>query len=257
MSLTLEQKHKTISATVTVVVVCLALLVCAFVGLNPPDPPIPEEGVEVNLGDSDYGLGDVPTPHESENMRPPSQPASAGEHVSTQHTEQTVSMNTSDNQATRQAEQPTTQPQPEAPTQPQLNPNALFRGNKSSETGGSQGVSSGTGNQGKAGGNPNSQRYDGVAGNGGSGWSLSGRRASAFPLPDYDANKEGKIIVKIWVDPSGHVVRVEAPEKGSTITNAGMVAKAKAAAMNARFNSDDKAPELQIGTITYVFRRNN
>ena len=89
------------------------------------------------------------------------------------------------------------------------------------------------------------------------GWSLKGRSAMALPTPSSESNKEGKIIVKIWVDRSGKVLKAEAPEKGSTISDVTFVNKAKEAAKKAKFNADYNATETQVGTITYVFRRNN
>ncbi|MBQ9638105.1 MAG: hypothetical protein IJV22_00930 [Bacteroidales bacterium] len=257
MQRNVEKKDSITSAVITVVLVILLLIVSAFVGLNPPDPPIPEEGVEVNLGDSDFGLGNAETPEASEQMSAPKPPSSTGEDVSTQRSEETVSLNRSSNNSSAETS-PVVEDNTETTKEPVIDNRALFPGNRTkTDGGGSQGITQGQGNQGKQGGDPNSQRYDGAPGRGGSGWSLSGRRASSFPLPQYDSNKEGKIIVKIWVDRSGTVVRVEGPERGSNITEQGMVAKAKSAAMNAKFNADNNASELQVGTITYVFRRSN
>lgn len=254
-----EKKNSIISAVSTLLLMGLLVLLCAFIGLNPPDPPIPEEGVEVNLGNSDQGLGDVATPTNSENMRNPAMPTpSTGENVATQRNSSaplnTSKDNTRASDTRVQPKQPTnTDAQPETRT----NPNALFPGKKNTSNGGSQGVSNGTGNQGQAGGNPNSNRYDGVPGNGGSGYSLKGRSASALPEPIYTSNKEGKVIVKIWVDRMGNVTKVEAPQKGSTIAKSEFISQAESAARRAKFNADANATELQVGTITYVFRRNN
>lgn len=261
MQLDTDKKHSLISALSTFLIMAIVVLVCAFMGLNPPDPPIPEEGVEVNLGDSDLGLGDAENPDNSANMQPASAPVpSAGEQVSTQNTEQTVRLNTSKTPTTttRRTETKPTETKPAEQPQPQTNPNAIFPGKKNNANGGSQGVTSGTGNQGKAGGDPNSDRYDGTPGNGGAGWSLNGRKSSFIPKPPTNnTNTEGSIIVKIWVDREGKVVKAEAPQKGSTLTRSDMVAKAKAAALQAKFNADPNATELQVGTITYVYRSNN
>lgn len=253
-----DKKNSVISGTITFFLLAIAIVICAFVGLNPPDPPIPEEGVEVNLGDSDFGMGNATEPDATDNMQPeaPASPT-VGEQVSTQNTEQTVAMNTTNNNSKveRKAETKPKDPQPNP--QPSKNTNALYPGKKTTNNGGSQGVTPGNGNQGKPGGDPTSNRYDGVPGNGGVGWSLNGRRAVNVPTPSNNNIKEGKIIVKIWVDQEGTVTKAEAPVKGSTITETAMVNKAKAAAMNAKFNADPNATELQIGTITYVYRSNN
>jgi TonB family protein len=64
------------------------------------------------------------------------------------------------------------------------------------------------------------------------------------------------VVVKIWVDRAGNVTQVSAPEKGSTLTDAGYVNQAKAAARKAKFSAKEDAPEVQTGTITYDFRTN-
>lgn len=256
--MTQEQKNKFISGGTTALVLGLILIICLSFGYDPPDPPIPEEGVEVNLGNSDFGSGDNPMPDPSPESSAP-QPASQAEQVSTQRTESTVPINSSDKPSTAKTnnETPTTK-QPETPKQPEVNTNALFKKSDKSKTqnGGSQGVTQGSGNQGKEGGDPNSNRYDGTPGKGGAGFSLTGRSAKALPSPTVNNNKEGKVVVKIWVDRSGNVTQVSAPEKGSTLTDAGYVQRSKNAAMNAKFSAKDDAPEVQTGTITYVFRNN-
>ena len=256
-----EKQDSIISGGITAVLLLLAILLCAFVGFHYPNPPIPEEGVEVNLGDFDYGLGDVNDVELSENMRQDaSSSPSVGEEVATQSTEESVHMNSSADNSSRAIQQTTpkaTETTQNEAKEPEVNKKALFPGNRNTAQGGSQGVTSGTGNQGSQGGDPNSQRYNGTPGLGGSGWSLTGRSAAALPTPTYDKNKEGRIIVKIWVDRTGKVVKTQAPEKGSTISDVSMVNRAKEAAGRAKFNADPHAEELQTGTITYIFRRNN
>ena len=249
-----NNKNSIISGTATALIMALIIVICALMGLYPPDPPIPEEGVEVNLGNSDFGLGDNAIPEESPNQyTPPSQP-SAAENVSTQSIDQTVSLNANRNSDTKVTPQKPAEVTPEAPKEPQINSNALFKKTQKTTTnGGSQGVSQGTGNQGKAGGDPNSSRYDGQPGQGGVGFSLSGRSAVALPTPSYNSNQQGKIIVKIKVDREGNVIQADAPERGSTIASATMVEQAKAAARKAKFNASATANEVQTGTITYTF----
>lgn len=87
-------------------------------------------------------------------------------------------------------------------------------------------------------------------------YSLSGRSVQALPCPSTATQKSGKIVVRVFVDRSGNVVNVLAPEKGSTISDASLVELVKAAAMKAKFSTSESAPEIQIGTITYTFRNN-
>ena len=234
-----EDKNRTISGVITLLCMALVVVVCLSFGYDPPDPPIPEEGVEVNLGNSDFGLGNNPMPEASEASSAP-RPRTATEQVSTQRTESTTPINSSDKPSTAKTDNPT-------PTTTKQNKNA---------NSGSEGNTYGSGNMGKEGGDPNSNRYDGVPGKGGAGFSLAGRSARALPSPNTSTNKEGKVVVKIWVDRAGNVTQVSAPEKGSTLTDASLVSKAKAAAMKAKFSPKDDAPEVQTGTITYVFRNN-
>lgn len=91
---------------------------------------------------------------------------------------------------------------------------------------------------------------------GGNGFSLTGRSVRSLPSPAYRGNKQGKIVVKIWVDRIGNVTQVSAPEKGSTMTDVESVRTAKEAALQAKFSAKEDAPEVQTGTVTYVFISN-
>ncbi len=129
--------------------------------------------------------------------------------------------------------------------EPEISTKALFnKANKATDDQGYEGV------------DPNSNRYDGASDKGGAGFSLSGRSAKALPTPQVNQNKQGKVVVKIWVDRAGNVTNVSAPEKGSTLTDPGYANQAKAAARKAKFNAKEDAPETQTGTITYVFKTN-
>lgn len=239
------------SGIFTVAIMALVAVVLLAFGYDPPDPPIPEEGVEVNVGDSDYGLGSDPEPaSEASSYAPPA----AANQVATQHTEPSVSMPSTPNQGN--VTNPAAQEQPQRENkQPELNPNATFPGmrNHNGRSGsGSEGQSTGTGNQGNPNGTPNSNNYTGNGGNG-SNYKLTGRTAVSLPKPAYNSNKQGTVIIDIWVNQQGQVVRVEGPAKGSTLTDGAMVEQAKQAARKARFNADTKALEEQKGSITYIF----
>ncbi len=250
--MTEAQKNKVVSGALTALIMGVVVVICVSFGYNPPNPPIPEEGVEVNLGNSDFGLGSDPTP-EASSAASQYVPPAASERISTQNTEPTTSLNAS--QQTGSVTNPNAEIQPkEENKQPEINSRALFTGKRNnSQSGGSEGVAGGEGNQGKAGGDPNSKRYDGQPGNGGAGFSLAGRKAVALPVPSYNNNRQGKIIVKIWVDRNGSVIKAEAPERGSSITETGMVEQAKSTALKAKFTAKTDAPETQVGTITYTY----
>jgi len=95
--------------------------------------------------------------------------------------------------------------------------------------------------------------FNGPAGHGS--FSLAGRSGVSLPHPAYNSSREGKIIVKIWVDRQGNVTKTEAPMQGTTILDETMIEQARRAAMRSKFNADPDAAVVQTGTITYVFRK--
>ena len=121
----------------------------------------------------------------------------------------------------------------------------------------SQGVTYGTGNQGVPEGSANVDRYGpgGGIGNGVSA-SLDGRTWLSLPEPQYPGNEDGIVVVQVTVDKSGKVQKAEPGVRGSNTADPGLIAAAKKAALQARFNVDNNAPAFQTGTITYRFRLN-
>lgn len=245
-----DNRSHWIAGGVTFAVMGSIILVCCLVKMYAPDPPIPESGVEVALGYDESGLGEMSSASSEPNY---SAPAAAGEYA-TQSTEQSVAM-PSNSRGTKT--NPNAKPNETAESkEPQLNPNAVFKGrtnpNASGQTG--QGNTTGNGQMGNPNGTPGATNYKG---NGGVGFSLLGRSAVSLPEPSYNSSREGKIVVKIWVDKQGMVTRTHAPEQGSTLTDVGLVSQCERAARSAHFNASATAAEVQTGTITYVFRRTN
>lgn len=118
----------------------------------------------------------------------------------------------------------------------------------------SQGITFGTGNQGVPQGSANAERYGpgGGIGNGVS-YSLDGRTSQSLPKPQYPGNEEGVVVVQVTVDKKGLVKKAEAGVRGSNTADPELIAAAKKAALQAKFNVDDNAPAFQTGTITYRF----
>ncbi|MBQ0016901.1 MAG: TonB family protein [Bacteroidales bacterium] len=262
-----QRKYKLISAAATTAIMAVIVVICLLFGYMPPDPPIPESGVEVNLGYSDMGLGDNDQIADGGSVaKSASSSAAVSEQVATQSTQESVSMPTADkaNPTAKPDPTPTAQTKvQEAPKQPELNRNALFSGSRNknaSQNGGSEGNTSGAGNMGKANGNPNASGYVGSGGGGAAGkgtsFSLVGRTARALPEPTYSSNQQGKIVITVYVDRQGNVIMAE-NSRGSTITDQSLVNQAIAAARNAKFSASETAAEKQKGTITYVFSRSN
>jgi hypothetical protein len=110
-----------------------------------------------------------------------------------------------------------------------------------------QGSTNGVGDQ----GSPN-----GTGGSGGGNYQLGTRSAIERPIPRYNCDGEGIVVVKIYVDRNGVVKRADGQgEKGSTTANECLIRRAEEAALKTKWNPDPNSPELQVGTIRYNFQR--
>lgn len=84
---------------------------------------------------------------------------------------------------------------------------------------------------------------------------LEGRHIEGIlPKPTYTIQKDGIVVVEIWVDQHGNVQTARPGVKGTTLINDILWEAAKEAALNAKFNISTDAPARQKGTITYIFR---
>jgi flagellar biosynthesis GTPase FlhF len=141
-------------------------------------------------------------------------------------------------------------------------------GGNTAPGGGSEGNKGTPGDQGDPRGNPDA-KYKGIGGSSGtgtsgtgtgakggvgSGYDLSGRTRTVAPTITDDGQEEGKIVVRIWVDKAGSVLRAEAGAPGTSISSSTLQAKCKAAALRAKFNAAPDAPDEQRGTMTFVFK---
>jgi TonB family protein len=120
----------------------------------------------------------------------------------------------------------------------------------------SEGVAGGQGNQGVKSGTEGVRNYGpgGGTGNSNISYDLAGRRHQSLPLPRYDYQEEGKVVVEVTVDRSGTVTKATAGVKGSSTLDAYLLRVAYEAAMRAKFDSNPDAPIIQKGTITYIFK---
>lgn len=154
---------------------------------------------------------------------------------------------------------PETKPSPKPEEQRKPNPSALFPGsgraqggNNGAVSGASQGAINGSGQQGSLSGavegNPVGM---GQGAEGTVGGELAGRGLKeALPLPRYNSNKQGRVVVDITVNEMGRVTRATPALKGNTTTDSELISEALAAARRAQFNLADN---VQTGTITYNF----
>ncbi|MBS1597965.1 MAG: hypothetical protein JST75_07050 [Bacteroidetes bacterium] len=274
----------------TLLICILLAIVFLFVTWTLPStpPPIVEDGIEVNLGNSDQGLGadqpylpGKPSPQDQEKYTPPK--AAPVEKVAVKE----VETDDKEEDAPAIKKPPVTKPnatkipdkevvktKPVKVTEPIVNPTpappkpkAVFKGVNGTGTGGNdadnykpgknQGIAGGHGDQGQPGGDPNSQNYTG-GGHGNSGVSISrglqGRRITGLPSFSDDFNENAKVAVDIHVDGSGNVISAEYQPRGSTTSDASMKAIALRKAHQIKFNSGN---DESVGTIIFNFKLKN
>lgn len=246
----------------TVIFHLLLFLSFLFMALHTPLPLPGEEGVEVSLGNSETGNGLI----QPENLEPIEKPVpqvienTEPEEIVQQDIEETPAIVKEKKEITKPEKKVVEEkPIEKVKEEPKVNPNALYTPNKNSnKTSGSQGNGDTQGDQGKPTGSAESTNPDGTSGAGnGVSFDLQGRGSVNLPKPSYDSKEQGKVVVTIWVNAEGRVVRVIEGTKGTTVTDQRLLAVAKEAALRAAFTPDPKATDLQKGTITYIFIRQN
>ena len=244
-----ESQDRGIAAAGSIIVHALALLVLFLLAFKTPLPLPGEEGVEVDLGMMDQGMGNI------QPEKPAIPMAAQPKQEQSQSKEDIVTQN--DEEAPAIEKPKTTKPKQEKPAEepkPQVNNRALFKGSNNPQAGGSEGITGQPGDQGKPNGLAGVRQYDGNGGKGnGTGYDLGGRGAKSLHRPDNEFSEEGKVVVDIWVNRAGQVVRAEVAKKGTDIINNEMRQKAVQAAKRSTFAADPDAPEEQHGTITYTF----
>ncbi len=280
------ETEKNIKATAYTSAICI-LLVIVFFFLQWTLPQIPapllDEGIEVNLGNSETGLGDIapltPGTPSSANQTNVSPPASA-KVVKQEQNIKTDDNNDPDAPAINKPAKPIVKTTPvthdatpakkPAPvvTNPTPKPQvakALMQKVTTTGNGGNnpddfnkvrnQGIAGGKGDQGNPNGDPNSKSYTGnsPSGNGVSIRSgLNGRNITNHLSFEDDFNEPAKVAVDITVDREGNVTDAVVNPRGTTTTNQNIrgiaVKKAKQLKLNA--GKEDE----QTGTIVFDFK---
>jgi hypothetical protein len=272
--------------------ICIALvLLLLFISWTlPVPPPVPDDqGIEVNLGNSDKGLGTdqpylpgKPSAEDRQKYTPPKAAAVEKEAV------KDVETNDNDKEEAPVVKKPpitkpdatkieqkditpkvvkVTKPaENPAPVKPK--PKAVFNGVSgtgnggndadSYKPGGNQGIAGGHGDQGQPGGNPNSNNYIGNGGTGHSGVSISkglqGRKIVGTPSFTDDFNENAKVAVDVHVDGSGNVTSAEFNLRGSTTSESSMKEIALRKAKQVKFNAGG---DESVGTIIFNFKVHN
>ena len=257
-----EKKSFAITSAIFVI---LFLLFFFFMGLKYMDPP-PENGIAVNFGTTDTGSGDVqPTePVQSEPDQAKTEPTPSEEdNVLTQDDDTPVTMPKTEKPKpqTKPIEPKPVKPTETKPTKPTNNAlNSIIKGPKQD---GKIQAGHGPDNEGGDKGNPNGSLYansfygngsgDGIGTGKGTGWGLTGRKLSGNSKKIQDCNESGKVVVKIWVNRQGNVIKAERTQ-GTTNTNPCLVNPALETAKTFKWQPDADAPETQIGFVVVNFQ---
>jgi hypothetical protein len=286
------ESQKNLKATgYTAAAIALLLIIFFFVSWTLPVEPTlpPEDGIEVNLGNSDKGLGKdqpflpgEPSAEDKEKYTPPKPavvekaPAKDVETDDNNKEDAPVvkkavvtkpnATRIPDKEETRVRARPVKKPET-IPAPKPVKPKAVFHGVNGTGTGGNaaddfkpggnQGVAGGRGDQGAPGGDPNSTNYTGGGhGNGGVVISrgLSGRHITGTPAFTDDFNENAKVAVDIHIDASGSVTDADYQPRGSTTADASMKAIALRKAHQVKFNPGDGE---SVGTIVFNFKVHN
>ncbi|MFB6257139.1 MAG: energy transducer TonB [Flavobacteriales bacterium] len=251
-----KDRHKAILGTI--IFHAVLALIFLFYGLKEPHPPRKEKmvSIDMNYGTSLKGQGQV----ESKGQK-----AQKSTQEEKQESEQ------------QQQEEPTSQDmatQDQSPVNAQDREDGDKKGDRKKQTqkkeqkvnedlkqaqqklqemdaeqGGGEGNDQAGGNEGNPQGKTKGQGS--LPGAGGS-WKLSGRKILQKPQPD-EPNEEGKVVVDIWVDQQGKVIRTSPNLRKSNTTSDKLLKLAQEAARKARFNPDPNGAVEQKGQFTFVF----
>lgn len=245
--MTNKDKNKIVGIVATAVFHIVALVLLLTLCFRTPLPLPGEAGVEVDMGMYAQATRDV-SPAES--YTPP-----VKEEVVEEVEEEDI---LSEDEDVPEIEEEVVEEEKEEVVEevieekPVVNQRALFQAPKVKDVT-SDSITENIDDQGNPNGLKDIDRYEGNGGSGGGpSYDLGGRGAKSISTPSRDFSEEGKVVVDIWVDKDGKVQRVEIG-RGTTVTNSDMLESAKRAALNSIFNKDDKASDLQRGTITYTF----
>lgn len=258
------EKDKIKGLVGTIVFHALLLLGLILMALRTPLPLPEEAGVEVNLGNSDVGMGDI-QPEQlaaSAQTTPQSNAASAEDDLVTEDTEETPAIEPVKKDkplpVTKPEPKPNPKPTPKVEPQQVSDPKATYKGKQGNKSGGgNQGITGQPGDQGKPNGTPGSNNYDGSGGSGGGvSFDLAGRSSRQLPKPNNNFSERGTVVVTIFVNREGNVTRVISGAKGTTTSNLQLRQLAEQAAKQARFSPKEDAQEEQKGSITYIFELN-
>ncbi len=236
--------YKLIGLIVSIVAHGLLVLCLLLMGLRYPDPPPPELGVEMDMGEfSDVGTDSEHAAEGGEDLSSESSYANDDNNELTQQSEDVPLTSKKTPSPTKNKKKPKDNVKPQS-DETKVDQNALFtKGRVKKGSGGSTGVGEGSG-----------KGSGGEGGGSGISFSLEGRGSTSLPKPTATSSENGTIVVTIMVDQEGNVVSAKAILRGTTLRDTNLWRRCEQAAKKSKFTANPDAPELQGGKITYIFR---
>lgn len=236
--------YKLIGLIVSIVAHGLLILCLLLMGLRYPDPPPPELGVEMDMGEfSDVGTDSEHAAEGGEDLSSEGSYANDDNNELTQQSEDVPLTSKKTPSPTKNKKKPKDNVKPQS-DETKVDPNALFtKGRVKKGSGGSTGVGEGSG-----------KGSGGEGGGSGISFSLEGRGKINLVLPAATSTENGTIVVTIMVDQEGNVVSAKAILRGTTLRDTNLWRRCEQAAKKSKFTANPDAPELQGGKITYIFR---
>jgi protein TonB len=284
-----ERKNKRVAMITSITIHAVVLLIFFFmVAWRPPNPPLPEVGLEINFGLDEQGSGEIQPeepvgsegtqPEEPNQPEPEEQEPEAPKPVETKVEENEVVTEEESpvtveekKEEEKQPEKPVVKPEPkkEEPVKPKPDANAAYKPatpkteseNTTTEgktgTAGSHGDDKDkTGDKGNPEGSVDAKSLYGKPGGGGGGPSLelSGWQWDRKPAPQVPPSESGRIVFQIRVDENGEIVDIKTLERGVS------VAAEKACREEIQkltfTKTGSNVPEFSTGKITFVIRSN-
>ncbi len=288
-----EAKKNMQAGTITLAILALLFLFLFLVGWTTPSilQPVPEEGMEVNLGNSDAGMGNdqpflpgKPAPQEEKQQyTPPKQAEAQKEDVKDplsndkdEDAPEIKKPKISKPEATKIAEKEepkkvmpkAVEPTPTPPAPKPRKASAVMgkltdkgTGGNEADTykkGGSEGIAGGKGDQGSPGGNPDSKNYGPGGGHGNSGATiakgLEGRRFISVYNYQGDFDENAKVAVDVRIDKNGNVLSASYQPRGSTTSSSSYKEKALEIVRKSKLNSSTSGDDEQTGTVIINFK---
>lgn len=265
-----QKKDKRKAMIISLSIHAVLLVLFLFFGLTSIQPK-PEEGMMINFGNTDTGLGDTESdPAQSEvveeqideEVRPVESVATPAEpiveqEVVTQEMVEAIALQKEKKrqekiEADKQAEIERERVEKARIQEEKRAASAALFAKAKEGQGKGEGNTQPGGNQGSADGTPGAPHGLGGSGDGLS-FNLGGRSMVSAPKIVDTSQKEGKVVVEIIVDKYGKVVKATPGARGSTTTDRHLEKLATEAAYNTKFNAKTDAAIQQKGTMTFIF----